>query len=77
MLIQSVQARTPEAPGGVSRVSGTVTGTAPRENTPADRVVVSEEGRALSAQLAAQDGPELQLSPERLRAMLEQATHAE
>jgi hypothetical protein len=36
-------------------------------------VVVSDQARELSARFAAQEGPELQLSPERLRELVEQA----
>jgi len=36
-------------------------------------VVVSEQARELSARFATQEGPELQLSPERLRELIEQA----
>jgi len=77
MLIQSVQVRAPEAPESVSRPSGNGVNAAPSGTTPADSVVVSEQGRALS-RLAAQEGPELQLSPERLRALMKQvATSSE
>jgi hypothetical protein len=39
-------------------------------------VVVSEQARQLSARLNGSEGPELQLSPERLREMIQQAGEA-
>lgn len=76
MPIQAMQNRTFEPAIATSRVSGSrpaATGVAGQ----ADRVVVSERARQLSAHLAASEGPELQLSPERLRQMIEQVEAAE
>lgn len=79
MLIQAMQNRAFDPAIGASRVSGTRPA-ADSGKSPADQVVVSEQARQLSARLTAAEGPELQLSPERLRQLIQQeeaGTHGE
>lgn len=73
MWIQSVQPGAAEAALPGSRPAGTRPAVRESGTPPADRVVVSDQARELSARFAAQEGPELQLSPERLRELVEQA----
>ncbi len=74
MVVQSIQPVTREIPGAVSRSPERGTAVTSSGTPPVDRVNLSEQGRAMSALLATQEGPELQLSPKRLREMLEQVT---
>jgi hypothetical protein len=76
MLIQAIQARAAESAATVSRSSGRESAVAHSGISQTDQVAVSAQARALSAQLAAQVGPELQLSPTRLRALIEQTASA-
>ncbi len=76
MEIQSVQNRAIDPAAAASRVAGSRPAAGTASDGPADRVVVSEQARQLSARLTGAEGPELQLSPERLREMIEQAEEA-
>lgn len=73
MWIQATQPGVAEAALPGSRAGGTRPAAPQSTPTPTDRVVVSEQARELSARFATQEGPELQLSPERLRELIEQA----
>lgn len=72
MVIQPAQNRAVDLASAASRAPGTRTVTG-GSDAPTDRVVVSEQARQLSARLTGAEGPELQLSPERLRELIEQA----
>lgn len=76
MSIQAIRPWAPPSAGKASKPAETRSGPHESGTTPTDRVMVSEEARAMSAQSTAQGLPELQLSPARLRALMEQTVSA-
>lgn len=75
MVIQPAHNRAVDLTPAAARADVTRPVTTGRD-APTDRVVVSEQARQLSARLAGAEGPELQLSPERLRELIEQVEEA-
>jgi len=77
MVMEAIQASAVQPAVAGYRGAGEARPAAAAGSGPADRVAISDQARQLSAQLAATEGPELQLSPERLRQLIERVEGAE